>query len=111
MEQDSFFSVAFLLSTCLIYVISMSIFYSFTKALRHFLKYIAAFEKEVLSIHGNQSTIRPRTELFHMQRPEIKNRFCVSRTLTFSAAIIFVLLTFKFGLEVYRLLFSENVNV
>ena len=68
MDQDSFFISAFLLSTCLMYVISMSIFFSLTKALRHFLKYIAAFEKEVFA---HQSSIRPRMELFHMQRPEI----------------------------------------
>ena len=53
---------------CLMYVIGMSIFFSLTKALRHFLKYIAAFEKEMFA---HQSSIRPRMELFHMQRPEI----------------------------------------
>ena len=93
----------------LIFTISIAIFFSFTKALRHFLKYIAAFERDA-SNFTDFSTIRPTTTIFHMQRSEIKDRFCVSKTLTFSIVIIFALLSYKYGMEIYRLLCSEHVS-
>ena len=94
----------------LIYAISISIFFSFTKALRHFNKYIAVFEKEEESLYAEVSTIRPTTQIFHMKRDEIKDRFCVSKTLTFSVVIIFMILGYKYVIEVYRLLLSEHVS-
>ena len=52
----------------LIYAISISIFFAFTKSLRHFNKYIAHFEKEDESLFHEVSTIRPTIQIDHMQR-------------------------------------------
>ena len=99
-----------MMSSSLIFMIAVSIFFSFTKSLRHFLKYIAVFEKEAESLYSDMATIRPTTQIFHMQRSEIKDRFCMSKTMTFSVVIIFALITYKYGMEIYRLLYSNHVS-
>lgn len=108
--QPAEIQAIFILASAIIYVLSISIFFTFTKALRHFLKYIAVFEKENESLYSIETTIRPTTQIFHMQRPEIKSRFFLSKMLTFTVVVIFAILAYKYGMEVYRLLCSEHVS-
>ena len=45
-----------------------------------------------------------------MKRSEIKDRFCVFKTLTFSVVAIMMLLFYKYAIEIYRLMCVENVS-
>ena len=95
--------------------IATAIFFTFTRILRHLLKYIAVFEIDednsaLFQNYQPEKIIKPTTSFFHMKRSEIKDRFCVFKTLTFSVVAIMMLLFYKYAIEIYRLMCVENVS-
>ena len=46
-----------------------------------------------------------------MSKPEIKDRFCISKILSFTVAVILGLFMFKYAADVYRLVGSDNVSI
>ena len=45
-----------------------------------------------------------------MKRSEIRDRFCVFKTLTFSVVAIMMLLFYKYAIEIYKLMVVDNVS-
>ena len=55
--------------------------------------------------------IRPTARHLQLAKPEIKDRFCISKTLTLTVSVILTLFIFKYASDVYRLVCSNNVTV
>ena len=80
--------------------------------MRHLLKFILAFEKDVETPFAQESVIRPSTQsFFHTQRKEIRDRSSITRSLSHIVFAIMTLFLAKYGLMIYRVLVKDHVSL
>ena len=109
-SQKPLFYVTFISATFTIILITLTVLMKFAKSLRHLLKYLRSFESDVDDA-CHRGLIKPTDNWFHMHSQELKNRFKVVKILSSNAGIIFVLISIKYIIEVYRILVSDRVGI
>ena len=108
-SQESVLYGAFIAAVCIIVIVSLVTFVNFTRSVRNLLKYLKAFDKEVVSA-CEKAKIKPKEDWFHLQSAEIKKRFKLAKALKTFGTIVSILIMLKYALTVYWTILDTDIT-
>ena len=109
-EKDPVFFSAFLAAATIILWFGLQTFVTFSGSIRKLMKFVSSFEQELETPFSHEAVIRPTNNVFHLERPEIRERLCIAKALTFIVVVINFLFMLKYIIEGYQILICGHVS-